>query len=590
MKGKRGLMDHLSFYQEHVQGLRPDGKNNYRGHCPFPDGHSGGIDKHPSFSVNVRTGQYQCFSCGAKGNLASFCQAKGIPFPGQTKKQEPEAVFDYVDEKGILLLQVCRFPGKKFSQRRPDGAGGWKWSVKDVRKVPYRLPELIKADPGKWVFVPEGEKHVDRLYSLGLMATCNVGGAGKWTKELSPYLKGRKVCILPDNDPPGQEHGLKTAQNLHGITAEIRILNLPGLKDKGDIINWLDGDQKSDDVKHTTDELLGLLGEVKTWKPDKRQDITVKRPVIRTAEELFNMELPEVKYIVEGIFPQGLTIFAGKPKIGKSWFILHVSLAVCLGGLALGKIKVEKGDVLYLALEDTDRRLKDRMENLLSGAKPPNNFHYCCKDWGRFPEAGIWIEEFIEEHEDTRLVVVDTLQKIRAPSPKGAGVYESDYKAIEDLKAIADKYNIAVVAVTHQRKATSPDDIFDTITGSLGLTGSADTNIILRKEARTRADGILHITSRVIEDQELALSFSSGLWQIEGGAEEYRVSKERIEVIELLKKAEDPMTPAGISKVLGKKQGTIRKLLKSMVDNSQVSVNTDGKYIIAEKKIIEGEI
>ncbi|MDQ1274861.1 MAG: IclR helix-turn-helix protein [Euryarchaeota archaeon] len=574
-------IDYVSFYKEHIEGLKQISKDEWKGHCPFGENHHKGVDHNPSFSVNAKTGQYQCFSCGAKGNHRTFCKAKGIPYPDQKKQwTKPEATFDYKDENGNLLYQAVRYPGKKFMQRQPYGNGKWIYQVKGIKKVPYHLPELLKANPDVWVFIPEGEKHCDRLYNLGLIAICNVAGAEKWTPDLNPYLKDRKVCILPDNDNPGQRHGQKVAHSLCMTAKEVRILNLPGLNEKGDIINWLD-------EGHTIDELFKLLEKTLSWKPDTEQKTILppkREPVIRTFKELHSRELPEVKWIVVKIIPQGLVILAGKPKVGKSWLILHIALSVALGGVALGSAKVEKGVVLYLALEDTERRLKDRGNKLLSGELPPDNFYYCTNDWGRLPEAGIRIEKFLDEHKDTRLVVVDTLQKIRAPSKKGAGVYEQDYEAISELKTIADKYNVAIVVVHHQRKATS-DDVFDTISGSLGITGSADTIAILRKEARTKADGILHVTGRDIEESELALNFdaNTGLWQLMGGAEEYRLSKERTEVIELLKKSKDPMTPVGIAKGLDKKQGTIRKLLKSMLENNQVSVNNDGKYSLTEK-------
>jgi hypothetical protein len=322
-----------------------------------------------------------------------------------------------------------------------------------------------------------------------------------------------------------------------------------------------------------------------------KKPLSKREPVIRTAKELFSLELPEVKWIVDKLFPQGLGILAGKPKVGKSWLILHVALAVSLGGVALGSIGVEKGDVLYLALEDIERRLKDRLNKLLSGGLPPDNFHYCTSDWGKGLEAVTRIDKFLDEHKDTRLVVVDTLQKIRDPSQKGAGVYEQDYEAVSMLKCIADKHGVAVIVIHHQRKATS-DDVFDTISGSLGITGSADTIAILKKEARTKADGILHVTGRDVEESELALNFdaNTGLWQLMGGAEEYRLSKQRQEVIDFLKNSAKPMTPIAISKGLGKTRGSIRKLLIDMVKDSQVSMNTEGGYSLLTKSLIEGEI
>lgn len=160
------------------------------------------------------------------------------------------ATYDYRDEAGELLMQVVRMEPKTFRQRRPDG-DGWSWSVKGVRPVPYRLPELLAA-PDAVVFVVEGEKDADRLASLGLVGTCNAGGAGKWTDAHATHLSGRRVVILPDNDTAGQAHAQKVLKSLRGIASDVRIVNLPGLPDKGDVSDWLD-------AGHDADELLCMV-------------------------------------------------------------------------------------------------------------------------------------------------------------------------------------------------------------------------------------------------------------------------------------------------------------------------------------------
>jgi hypothetical protein len=167
------------------------------------------------------------------------------------------ATFDYPDEQNVLLFQVCRKADGGFVQRRPDGHR-WIYSVKGVRRVLYRLPELL-AYEGDLVFIPEGEKHVDRLRQLGLCATTNVGGAGKWRNEYSEFLRGKDCVILTDNDEPGFKHGEKVARSLAGIAKRVRVLLLPNLKPKGDIINWLD-------AGGTKEELLRLADETATWE------------------------------------------------------------------------------------------------------------------------------------------------------------------------------------------------------------------------------------------------------------------------------------------------------------------------------------
>jgi hypothetical protein len=141
------------------------------------------------------------------------------------------ATFDYRDEDGKLLFQVCRTLAKKFYQRRPNGSGKWINSLEGVRRVPYRLPELL-AGTGT-VFIPEGEKHVEALIQGALQATCNPGGAGKWQPEYGEFLRGADVVVLPDNDEPGKKHGQDIALKLHGVASRVRVLDLPNLEPKG---------------------------------------------------------------------------------------------------------------------------------------------------------------------------------------------------------------------------------------------------------------------------------------------------------------------------------------------------------------------
>jgi hypothetical protein len=185
---------------------------------------------------------------------------------GQAKTTEPKpvikAIYDYKDESGNLLYQSVRYDPKSFRQRQPDGKGGWIWSMKEpaVRLVPYRLPELLTGDPARWVFITEGEKDVDNLAAVGMTATTNVAGAGKWRSEYAEHLRGRLVCILPDNDKAGVEHAQEVAQSLVFIATEVRILRLPNLPPKGDVSDWL---QAGGDAM----KLLGLVASAPVYTP-----------------------------------------------------------------------------------------------------------------------------------------------------------------------------------------------------------------------------------------------------------------------------------------------------------------------------------
>src|SRR5262249_26474054 len=143
-------------------------------------------------------------------------------------------------------------PNNQFPQRRPDGKGDWLWNLNGVSRVLYRLPRLLAASSEETVFVAEGEKDVATLERLGLLATTNPGGAGKWRPEFNETLRDRHVVILPDNDPPRETHANHVARHLPRIAASLQILRMPDLPGKGDVSDWVaaGGDR---------DDLLGLV-------------------------------------------------------------------------------------------------------------------------------------------------------------------------------------------------------------------------------------------------------------------------------------------------------------------------------------------
>ena len=158
--------------------------------------------------------------------------------PAPRKRFNVVSAYDYYDADGVLLFQVCRLDPKDFRQRRPDGKGGWSWSVKGVQQVPYRLPQML-ARPDEIIFVVEGEKDAENLAALGLLATCNAGGANKWHASLSQHFRGRDVVIVPDNDDAGRAHASLVAGKLRDVAASVRVLELPNLPHKGDVSDWL---------------------------------------------------------------------------------------------------------------------------------------------------------------------------------------------------------------------------------------------------------------------------------------------------------------------------------------------------------------
>jgi len=251
-----------------ILGKLPTAKKNREGWIACCPAHE---DRSPSLSIMEGDGGKVLVKCHAGCTVEAVCAAVGLrladlmptangkPKSSGNGKGKIVAIYDYRDEKKELLMQALRYEPKDFRQRRPKPGGGWEWSVKGVRVVPYRLPDLL-AEPSRPVVVCEGEKDCDNLHKIGVLATCNVGGAGKWTDDHSAFLKGRHVIVLPDNDDAGRDHADKVARSLHGIAASVRIVDLPGLPAKGDVSDWLA-------AGGTKEKLAELAKAVPLWVP-----------------------------------------------------------------------------------------------------------------------------------------------------------------------------------------------------------------------------------------------------------------------------------------------------------------------------------
>jgi len=204
------------------------------------------LDKNTFYDHEVNAGggilDLVCQQGGGKtrAEAVTWLKANSLaPVEEKLVKARVVASYDYRDESGHVLFQVQRLEPKKFIQRRPNGSG-WEYKVQGTRQVPYRLPELLAAPLSACIYIVEGEKDADRLAALGLVATCNAGGAGKWRASHAEHFKDRTVILIPDNDDAGRDHVQKVAKSLKGIAAHVRIMGLAGLPEKGDVSDWLD--------------------------------------------------------------------------------------------------------------------------------------------------------------------------------------------------------------------------------------------------------------------------------------------------------------------------------------------------------------
>lgn len=314
--------------------------------------------------------------------------------------------------------------------------------------------------------------------------------------------------------------------------------------------------------------------------PEKQWDAAVPELGLITDADLDSLELPDPKWIIPGYLTEGLALLGGKPKMGKSWLALGLAYAVASGGRALNAIEVEQGDVLYLGLEDTRRRLQSRMRAIRQELPATPRLHFKT-EWPRLNEGGLdMIGSWLHATPDARFVVLDTFAKVKARST-GRDQYEDDYDALSGLKAMADEFSIAAQCVTHTRKSDA-DDIFDTIIGGVGLPGAADMSWVLKRE-RGQADAFLYVTGRDIEEREAALMFhtDTGQWSLMGDADEYRRSKEQNAILNLLID-NGPMTPKEIARELDKHDSTVRSLLAKMREARLVRKDENGRYVAEE--------
>lgn len=440
--------------------------------CPFPE--HGSTDHNPSFSVNAQKGVWSCKKEDRSGGVRDLAEALGKPLPeswqivsSSRRKDRARAVsYGYADESGTVLFRVVRYEPKGFSQERPDGKGGWIPNLDGVKHVPYRLVELMAAmDRNETIFIAEGEKDVDNLVSLGLAATCNSGGAGKWTEDHGKYFsKGVKVVILPDNDEAGRKHGESVARCLKGHGCRVKVVPLPDLPDKGDVSDWLQAGRKKD-------ELLTLVEKAPEWGEERRSKLM---SLLKEPDASGGM-LPEM---IGGLFPRGyLSVLTADSGAGKTWLLLRMACDLSLGGEILDGLAEHDRPMKVLFLEGDfgpgliEARL--RQTGFSRGAcfkvlyKSEVEQDGLCLDLG-IPEGQENLRAVIEGFTPD-LVILDTLSAFHLQE-------ENDNTAMKPIfmfcNRLSAEYGMAFVVAHHARKpkrseANMPLTQHDTIGASV---------------------------------------------------------------------------------------------------------------------------
>ncbi|MCL5270576.1 MAG: helicase RepA family protein [bacterium] len=258
----------------------------------------------------------------------------------------------------------------------------------------------------------------------------------------------------------------------------------------------------NDDAK-----LLDIMDATPEYSPP--HDAKSKGPQIVTAASLGETTFPDLRVIVDGILTEGLFMVCGRPKRGKSWLLFLLAVMVALGRSLWGKYATSGGDVLLLCLEDSPRRVNSRLD--IIGLGKPATLHFAFQ-WKRLNDGGLAdLDKWCSEHQGA-LVVIDTIGRIKPPTPRGEDAYEHGVAIGAALQAIALRHHVCIVCVHHTRKSQA-DNIFDTILGESGLPAAADGLIVLTRKGRK---GELHVTGRDIAELRLKLGFEGGLWSYIG--------------------------------------------------------------------------
>lgn len=453
-------------------------------------------------------------------SLDDYAQAHGIPADvliraGWRETQRRGGLaFAYPTDTGTRY----RYADETRTGRKYDSDGGGSGSP-----CWYGLTDavaLAESSSGALVLC-NGETSTLVAQAHGIPAACVTGGEKSSIKpELLDQLRQQwsgAIVIAFDCDQTGRTAGNGLATHLCAEGWNARAVDLGG-SDGFDLADWckLHPDRAAADVAN--------LPELTQRKPPA-PPTPPATPAIETLGALMAKTFAPVRWVIPELLPEGAVILAGAPKQGKSLLALNIALAVSAGSVALGSKITNPGHVLYLALEDGERRLQDRVRGITArGVSANDNFHYAT-DWPRTDEHGAtYLDGWLADHTGAQLVVIDTLKKVRPSRKAGEDLYDFDYHALDVFHQVATQRRVCVLIIHHTRKAES-DDYLETLSGSNAIAGAVDGVMVLKKP-RNNPDGILHITGRDIDETELALRMDYPVWTLLGDAAAERMTQE----------------------------------------------------------------
>jgi AAA domain len=590
----------------HLKGVRTS-LRGWKACCPAH------ADREPSLSIGLGEQGQVLLKCFAGCPIERITEAMGLTltdlFPDGTSERAslngahhaPLTLLDLALEKQLpwrflFHLGVMDYPsgGLHIPYHLVDGTlaprsrirtaliarEGSRWSKGDGKIVPYGLERLEEARKAGELVLVEGESDCWTLWYQGFPALGIPGAEMAGTLEESALAGVGQVYIVQEPDAAGATFVNTLVNRLKGWQwpGKAAVVRLAGAKDPSELYK-----QDRQGFRAAFQHALEHAEPLVLHRPPPVSSPAETTPKVFSLQELLSWELPPVRWAIPEILPEGLTLLAGKPKLGKSWLALSAALSITSGGVALGAQPVSQGDVLYLALEDNARRLQARTRQLLASMSGvPGGIDFAL-DWPRLGEGGLAsLEDYLKDHPRVRLVVIDTWARVAPPSgERRRSQYEGDYEALIPLKRLADTYRVSILAVHHLRK-TGSSDVLDEITGSIGMTGAVDGMLILKRE-RGQAEATLFVTGRDIErEQQLALSFdvTTALWSVIGNADEVCHTRARRAIFDLLREqGAEGMSPREIAEALEKNYHTTRSMLRKMEETGEV-VRLHGRYLV----------
>jgi len=442
-----------------LTGVSPNGRSAC---CPAHD------DRHASLSIAQGNDGRVLLKCHAGCPVETLLDAMGLEvrdlFVQTDGGRRVEATYAYLDEESKLLFEVVRYAPKGFTQRRPDGAGGWIYNLHGVQRVLYRLPQLLSA-PGRAVFVVEGEKDADALAELGFVATTNPGGAGKWRAKYSEALRDWSVYIVPDNDEGGELHARDVARGVLPVAQEVRIVRLPDLSEKGDVSDWIAAGGTADELRRF----------VRATKPIASADVT-ERPSHAESDGplvLLSEVTPEdVSWLWPGKIPLGkLSILEGDPDTGKTTVALDIAARLSSGrSMPCEGVAAPPAGVVIITAEDgLADTIRPRLE--AAGADLQRIAAFRLDSLPDLTASGLAAIEAAIRRVDARLVIVDPLVAF-LPDQADSKTDHRIRRVLTPLAGLAERTGVAVLALRHLNKSDGNNPKYRG-GGSIGFTAAA---------------------------------------------------------------------------------------------------------------------